>query len=142
MKTILTISVLCVMFAGCGKTEILSDRDYAETVKDIAIDFELQGELDLAFDSYFRSAILNNARAQLFVANAYEHGRGVEQNLTLALAWYYAAALLCSDPGISPEFSSWNVMTNEQRDTASVVGFTFSEILRRSGIPNCEDYYP
>lgn len=143
MNKPLLVLVLCLCApVAAAQEEADTNIDIAELTKDLGISSEMQGELDEAFNYYFNASIRNNGRAQLLLANAYEHGRGTEKDLILSYAWYSAASVLCDDPEISPEFTSWGEMTVDQMDTAVSVGATLIVLLRNLGETNCEEYFP
>ena len=110
--------------------------------KSLGVIYELGGDLETAATWYKRSAHLNNARGQLLLGNAYQHGRGVPRDLALAFAWYSVAAFMCDQVNLHPEFSLFETITKNELIAGREIGASLVVLLMNSGNEgSCEEYY-
>lgn len=83
--------------AFCIRT---ADLSRALDLFDKADNFERKGDLQRAAALYRQGAELGHKLSQHYLANAYEHGRGIPQDYGQAVVWYKKAA----DQGWDPSF--------------------------------------
>ena len=107
--------------------------------KTLGIAQELQGNMEAAANYYKFAAARGNVRAQLLLANAYVHGRGVPESAMLAHAWYVTAAALCNEE-LSEQYVMRDFATPEEIALSLEVGVMFM-VLLSDVEPDCSEYF-
>ena len=119
MRPLIVGLVLALMSAAAQPQEFgelvrKAEQGDAFAQKELGDVYKARGELAEAFYWYRIGAFNGNARAQLELANAYQHGHGIRRSLMLAHLWYTVAAVICGKDETSDEFllSGWVTETN------------------------------
>ena len=92
---------------------------------------------------YKMAALSRNARAQLLLANSYQHGRGVPKSNTLAFAWYMVASAECDEgKSLSPESFSGPDPSNDEWEAARETAILFRMLAGQyASAPDCSEYF-
>jgi TPR repeat protein len=69
-----------------------AQKGYAPSMRMLGLALEKEGKLGEAFQSYKAAAELGDAVGMAFLADLYENGKGVGENIAEAVRWYKAAA--------------------------------------------------
>ena len=111
--------------------------------KSVGIMFEVLEKDHAEAASWYRfAAIKGNARAQLLLANSYQHGRGVPKSNTLAFAWYLTASAHCEPERLSPEAFNGPVPDDEELTAAAHVSFLIQMAEAHMGAESdCSEYF-
>lgn len=111
-------------------------------IKTLGISHELQGDLESAANYYKLAAAWGNARAQLLLANAYMHGRGVSQSTLMAHTWYMVASIMC-DENLSEEYALRNRITSSEIELSIDLGVMIQQLIEsRKEHQDCSEYLP
>lgn len=114
-----------------------------KATKTLGILFEvLEKDYAEAAHWYRYAAIEGNARAQLLLANSYQHGRGVPQSNTLAFAWYLTAGTYCEPERFHPESVNGPAPGKDELAAAGYISILIQMLLAKLGAePDCSEYF-
>ena len=130
---------ICIGFAVSSACAVAQETDPSPfEAKTLGIVHELQGDLEGAANYYKFAATKGNARAQLLLANAYIHGRGVPKSTMMAHTWYVTASVMC-DEEISEQYVLRHLATPDEIDLSTEVGVLILTILSAVE-PDCSEY--
>ena len=117
-------------------------KEDAKAMKSLGVLYEvLRRDLDEAAYWYWSAALKRNARAQLLIANSYQHGRGVPKSNTIAYAWYMAAAGEC-DQALHREAFNGPTPAKEEWQAARHVHLLITLVSRRfADQADCSEYF-
>ena len=145
------IGILTLMLAAAASASA-EDLSYDEMMvravqgdtyyqKSIGIFHELSGDLEEAAHWYKTASIMNNARAQLLLANAYQHGRGVPQSPMIGAAWYMLATINCERTEASDEALNGPSPSEHEVAVAADIALLFRSLINAAGSsPDCTEY--
>ena len=148
IRAVLVSTVLGVLLLRPAAAEDLSYEEifaraeqgnafYQKTVGTI---HEANDDLKGAAHWYKMAALMNNVRAQLLLANAYQHGRGVPQSPTVAVAWYMVASVNCGRKQLSVEAFNGPLPSAQELEVAGEIAVFLSMLVGENGPPDCEEY--
>ena len=115
----------------------------AKAMKKVGILYEVALRNHRAAARWYKAAALKrNARAQLLLANSYQHGRGVPQSVTLAFAWYITASDECGRDKLSDEATNGDFPSKGQWAEANEVSYLIRLALTQfAKTADCSEFY-
>ena len=136
MLAILLVGQSVVLGEAPSIDELIAEAQNGDSKaqKDVGVVLEIRGHLEKAAHMYKVASMANNARGQLLLANAYQHGRGVPQSSTIAMAWYIVASAMCDADGVSDEINNGPIPTEEsEMETATDLAIMLGWFANRYG---------
>ena len=114
-----------------------------KAMKTLGVLFEvLRGDHAQAAHWYRLAALSRNARAQLLLANSYQHGRGVPKSNTLAFAWYMVASAECGQKDLAPESFNGPTPSKDELEAARETALLFRMLAAKfASEPDCSEYF-
>ena len=103
-----------------------------------------QSNLTIAASYYKQAAAKGNARAWQLLANAYRHGRGVDQSDFLAVVWYMVPYMMCFAEALPSESAGIEQgVTQEEWEEAIQLSHMMAMLHRGAeGLrPDCGEYF-
>ena len=134
-----------ILTATALATTITARAQEPHSDLDRGIRSELSGNLELAFAYYQLSALNGNARAQQFLANAYRHARGVEEDDFMGVYWYFVALCMCRAERLPQQAMDFHREVPAQDWNNAVNGARMGYLLRAHasppGRPDCGAFF-
>ena len=112
-------------------------------MKTLGIMFEvLQHDFEQSAYWYRLAALSGNARAQLLLANSFQHGRGVPESKSLAFAWYMTASAECDPGSLSAEAGNGPYPSDDEMAIAREMSHLIRMLIARvADMPDCTEYF-
>ena len=137
MRAALVAVILIVALPAQATAADLTGHDW----KTLGVRYETRGNLEKAAYCYKMAALANNVRGQVLLANAYHHGRGVPQSVTIAFAWYMTASAKCKRKGLPAPSHRGPTPTAEQwRAGRDLHTFLFMLSSQGNPKPDCTEF--
>ena len=114
-----------------------------KAMKTLGILFEaLVGNHEDAAFWYRLSALGRNVRAQLLIANSYQHGRGVPKSTVMAFAWYMTAMAECEQAVLSEESFNGPTPSKDEWESARHMSMLIRMLVAKfADEADCSEYF-